>query len=152
MTLRVPFPDGWTVTTRDRVVRAAAPGTDGAVTVEVAPLRAAAGAVEDTLEAELPIGAALHLARPLAVRSARGWPVEVIRASVVRGGAVVEERIGAFFRFGDAIAPVLVRGRDPGAWNRVVGSLDAIVLAADFVEGAGPACLADVLGLDGGAA
>jgi hypothetical protein len=150
MRLHVPFPQGWAVTTRDRFVRAVAPSTSGALTVEVGPLHQAA-IVDDTIADDLPIGAELRLTRRVDLRSACGWPVSVIRASVVHGGAIVEERIGAFYRFGDGVAPVLVRGRDPEVWNRFVGELDAFILAADFVEGAGPSCLADVLCLGGGA-
>jgi len=151
MRLHIPFPDGWTVTTRDRVVRAAAPRTNGALTVEVGPLHQAASVVDDTLAADLPMGAELRLTRRVDLRSTCGWPVAVIRASVVRDGSIVEERIGAFFRFGDSFAPVLVRGRDPEVWNQVVGELNAVILGADFAEGAGPSCLAHVIGLAGGA-
>jgi hypothetical protein len=78
---------------------------------------------------------------------ANGWPLTVVRGSVMAGGVLIEQRLAAFYRILDQFAAVIVVGKDPQRWKDLAEGLGEIVLAANVDWSGPPASLAEILGL-----
>lgn len=59
-----------------------------------------------------------------------GWPLEVTPALVVDGERTVEQRMLAFYRFGEWRALILVRGFDVDAWQLHTPTIRAALAGA----------------------
>lgn len=82
-------------------------------TFEVSDLRALPADRErwmrDILERELPEGCELRAEKPVRMETVHGWPWHLVAATVVRGGAPIQRRLGAYYRFFEYGGCVLVR-------------------------------------------
>ena len=155
MRLMVPFPAEWAIENGDGGVRAVVPGhvADPDLMVYVTEVRGLPPVVDARFLAKQ-LGVATPSASTVVIdgtrddHSAKGWPVTIVRASVTKGGALVEQRLAAFYRLLDQFAVVIVVGKDPQRWTDLAQGLGEIVLAADLDWSGPPASLAEILGLD----
>lgn len=82
--------------------------------------------------------------------STSGRLVTMVRAGVhAPDGVLIEQRLAAVYDLEHYLATVLVLGRDAARWNALVRSLENIVLGAVLDWSGPPACLAEILGVDG---
>lgn len=98
--------------------------------------------VDAILGEDLPAGARLQLVDVSPTSTADGWSVALIEAGVVRAGATVELRLGAFYTFFAHAAHARVRAADVAALREHEARLRAILL------GAGPDFSGDLVAVE----
>jgi len=158
MKLAIAFPKSWSVTHEsDGRARAIVPGHDGPpdLFVEVSAIEGAPPGLDDRRVARL-VGSGIASHVTLRVeqigetKAASNRPVTLVRAGVHDASNVlIEQRLAAIYDLGHYVATVLVIGRDAARWNALVRSLEDIVLGGVLDWSGPPACLADILGVDG---
>jgi hypothetical protein len=80
--------------------------------------------MEQTMLRDAPFASKLKEPMPVLARNELGWPMEITAATVVDpAGAVIEARLGAFYKFQEWAASALVRAKDPAELDAVRGAL-----------------------------
>lgn len=155
MRLNVPFPAEWVTENQDGWARTIVPGhlAEADLLVYVSEVRGLPPVIDAKFLAKQ-LGVATPTASAVVIdetrddHSAKGWPVTIVRASVMLRGALVEQRLAAFYRLLDQFAAVIVVGTDPQRWADLAQGLGEVVLSADLDWSGPPASLAEILGLD----
>jgi hypothetical protein len=122
-----------------------------AVVIEVEPLipipEEARPWIEAGMARDLPAGGALGEIAAVSSTNDLGWPMEIVGAAVLDGsGRVLEQRIGAFYKFSEWGGHALVRARDAAALAETRAAILA-ALRSGKPEWKGPyviACIADL--------
>lgn len=114
MLLELDLPDGWTLQGRPDTHRTVVTGL-GPV-IELGPLAALPDEprrwIESVMVQALPPGTRLGPPSEVNLQNDLGWPMECVRAEVqTPEGQVLEQRLGAFYKFNEWVAFALVRGR-----------------------------------------
>jgi hypothetical protein len=154
MRLLVPFPGEWPTSERDGAVHAIVPGHAGEpdLIVVVSAVRALPPVIDaaflaSELGVDLPAGGEVQIEGTRDDKSARGWPVTIVRARVTASGRIIEQRLAALYRLIDQFAAVVVIGRSPERWNQLAPSLGDVVLAGDLDWSGPQASLAEIFEL-----
>ena len=133
MKLNVDLPAEWSVQTNEEgkrlvVVR------EGAVVMEIETLipipEEAREWIEEVMGENVPPDCKLGELDELETKNDLTWPMEIVAVQVIGpDGKVVEDRLGAFYKFNEWGGQALVRSRDPRALEAVRGKLLAILRA-----------------------
>lgn len=155
MRLVVPFPTEWSVENDDGGIRVVVPGSlaEPDLLVYVTDLRGMPPTIDASfLSKQLGVASPAHSQVQVDStrddQSTKGWPVTIVRGSVLLNGAIIELRLAAFYRVLDQFGVVVVVGKDPQRWRDLVPGLGEMVLAADVDWSGPPASLAEILGLN----
>jgi len=156
--LAIEFPASWSVATEsDGRARAIVPGYEVSpdLIIELSAIEPMPPEFDERLLARY-VGSGVSSNATLRIQdvgkltSAANRPVTIVRAGVHDGeGGLIEQRLAAIYDLGHYVAAVLVIGRNAARWNALVRSLEDVVLGAVLDWSGPPACLADILGIDG---